>query len=159
MVDWYLSHNRPVRPFACDSINKYCPVRLVRGIYSFTRCKFCTAWPYMYHSLMKEGPLWIVHPPASFASIPCWGLNLIWKSTHLAQGLQIGISHCLASLRMWWDWFTHTTGYKLKCCTALVRGVGSRFWLVRQDPRAGPPPKYSFPTVQIYLRLGGARQP
>ena len=50
-----------------------------------------------YRSLAKEGPLWIVCPSSSFALISYWGLKFIWKSTHLAQALQIGISHCLHS--------------------------------------------------------------
>ena len=45
---------------------------------------------------MKEVPLWIVHPPTSFASISYWGLKHIWKSAYLAQALLIGIFHCLA---------------------------------------------------------------
>ena len=53
---------------------------------------------YMYCSLLKEGPLWIIRPPPSFALISCWGLKLIRKSAHLVQALQTGISHCLASL-------------------------------------------------------------
>ena len=40
-----------------------------------------------YHSLTKEGPLCIVCPSSSFASISCWGLKLTWKSAHLAQAL------------------------------------------------------------------------
>ena len=44
---------------------------------------------------------------------------LLWsiqKSAHLAQALQIGIFHSLASMSMW---FTHTTRCKL-CCYTVV---------------------------------------
>ena len=77
-----------------------------------------------YRSLAKEGPLWIVRPSPSFALISCLGLKPIRKNTHLLQALQIGISHCLASLRKWWDWFTHTTRCKLHCCTVVYTSTG-----------------------------------
>ena len=52
--------------------------------------------------------------PLNFLLICWWGLKLIWKSTHVVQALQIGNSHSLASLRMWWDLFIHTARCNLQ---------------------------------------------
>ena len=46
----------------------------------------------------------------------CWGLKLIQESAYLVQPLT---SHCPVSLRIWWDWFTHTTRCKLHSCTVV----------------------------------------
>ena len=83
-----------------------------------------------YHSLTKEGPLWNVRPPPSLASI---GLKLVWKSSHLAQALQIGNSHCLARLRLWWDWFTHTTSCKHDV-THYLHCFASQYWCLQCRP-------------------------
>ena len=56
---------------------------------------------YMYRSVAKMGPLWIVRPPPNFATISFCSLKLTCKSAHVAQALQIGNSHCLTSLRLW----------------------------------------------------------
>ena len=74
-------------------------------------------------SLTKDSTLWI--GSTSLPSISCWGLNLIWKSAHLVQVLQIGIFHCLASLSMWWDWFTHTL-LDAKLCSYTVIYTSTR---------------------------------
>ncbi len=74
---------------------------------------------YIYRSLAKEGPLWNIHPPPppppQFSLD--FSLKLIWKSTQLGQAFQIVNSHCLTSLRLWWVFFTHSTRWKLHCCT------------------------------------------
>ena len=48
-----------------------------------------------YHSLMKEGPLWIVFPSPHFASVSCYGLKLVnpWRM-HLRVTVVI-LSVCL----------------------------------------------------------------
>ena len=65
--------------------------------------------------------MWVIYPlphPLNFLLISWWGLklNFIWRSTHVAEALQIGKSHSLATLRMWWDWFIHTARCNLQSC-------------------------------------------
>ena len=73
----------------------------------------------MCHSLTKEGQLLTIRPSPSFALISNWGLKIHLKECPPRASIANRNSHCLTCLRMWWDWFTHTTRYKLHCCTVV----------------------------------------
>ena len=95
---WLMKHQRYVI-MVHVYINHAAQANYCRSVFN---CEYLLPWS------RKRGPTMDCLPIPLFA-ISCWGLKLIWKSVHLAQALWIGISHCPASLKMWWwDRFTHT---------------------------------------------------
>ena len=110
-VPWWLQHNLQTH-FEVSSLYTSSEYKLTS--LTFTGISI-VSWKRAHYRTSAHSP------PPSLALISFWGLNLIWKNAHLAQALQIGNSHCLAGLRMWWDCFTHSTSCKLHCIYTRTR--------------------------------------
>ena len=65
---WQQDIYHPVISCSCTFDNAYCQSKYAS-----------TTGVMLYRSLMTESPLWIVHPPPSFALISCYGLKNLFE--------------------------------------------------------------------------------